>query len=94
MPMLPGMVVLGIHVEHLGSQLQLMTGIVQELHNDTAMVPHLIVLRVVQDDALDVPQLLTQIRTQLLQDVPPVLPDSVIGRIQPQGILGQLQGPL
>lgn len=86
------MIILGVQLQHFGSQLQLMRRVVQNLHNDTAMVPDLVVLGIVQNYRLDVLQFLLQTGAELLENVPAILPHGVVGRVQAEGVFSQFQG--
>lgn len=85
---LPRMIVLGVHVQDFLGQTQLTRGIVQPFNDHSPMMPHLIVLRVIDDYILGVAQLGQQVHVQGLDDVPAILPDGIVGRVQFQCVLG------
>lgn len=90
--MLPSVVVLGVEVQNGLSELKLMRRIVQPLDDDSAVMPHLIILRVVLNDVMNVVQLVVQVFVQSLEDLATVLPNRVVRCIETKSIAGELQG--
>lgn len=80
--MLPCMIVLGVRVQDFLRQTELTRRIVQPLDDHAPMVPHLVVLGIVHDYGLGVRQLGQQVHVERLENVAPVLPYRVVGRVQ------------
>ena len=90
--MLPSVIILGIDVENLFSQLELLRRIIKPFDNNSTVMPHLVILRVLVNNVGDVIELFVQVFLQCFENLSSVMPDGVIRRIKSQSISCELQG--